>query len=208
MSLPILGNISCYHAGCTNSVVGQCQGYPGHCGRFYCAEHSRSEHPKGVLCLECAQRLAKDREEQERKEIQERLLQLYFDAAEQVPRISVFVLLLGWLPLYIIFVCILTLLRTSENSAAVISLLLALIIVILHSSWKYMRAKKKQITELSKVLPNFDKFYEKWLEHRQEKENKDILLAFFVTSIAVAATAAARERRISEIEEGVRRALK
>ena len=57
-------------------------------------------------------------------------------------------------------------------------------------------------------MPNFDKFYEKWLEHRQEKENKDILLVFFAASIAVAATAAARERRISEIEEGVRRALK
>ena len=103
MSLPIPGNISCYYLGCMNPVVGQCQGYPGHCGRFYCAEHSRSEHPKGVLCLECAQRLAKDREEQERKEIQERLLQLYLDAAEQVPRINVFILFIGIILLYILF---------------------------------------------------------------------------------------------------------
>lgn len=44
-------NIACAVNGCTDPVIGQCSGYQGSCGRFYCAQHS-----VGNLCLDCGQR--------------------------------------------------------------------------------------------------------------------------------------------------------
>ena len=41
--------IACFTSGCHEPVVGQCAGYNGGCGRFYCSMHS-----EGRLCVECA----------------------------------------------------------------------------------------------------------------------------------------------------------
>lgn len=46
--------VGCFK-GCGNPVVGQCSGYEGTCGQFYCAEHSSNK-----LCAECAERKAHD----------------------------------------------------------------------------------------------------------------------------------------------------
>jgi hypothetical protein len=47
--------VACADPGCTNSVIGQCTGYGGPCGRFYCASHST-----GTFCQACAERKAED----------------------------------------------------------------------------------------------------------------------------------------------------
>ena len=41
-------NIRCFNPGCNNAVIGQCAGYEGKCGRFYCYAHA-----DGTLCSGC-----------------------------------------------------------------------------------------------------------------------------------------------------------
>lgn len=43
------GNVSCSEHGCNEPVIGQCVGFDGPCGRFYCERHSN-----GRLCITCA----------------------------------------------------------------------------------------------------------------------------------------------------------
>lgn len=53
-------NVSCYAEDCSRPAVGQCPGYKGGCGRFYCKQHSLDR-----LCLECAAPREADRIEKE-----------------------------------------------------------------------------------------------------------------------------------------------
>ena len=202
MPSQILGNIGCYVTGCTNYVIGQCQGYPGQCGRFYCADHSSD-----IFCLECAHRLAVDQEEKARKEIEEQLFHLYLYAAESVPRVNWFYVIIGMPFLALLFSCggslIIGVDPLSDSPIPVAMVFIGYLTAVLYALRKEQKAKK-QIAELTALLPNFDKFYAEWLKHKQTQE----LLAIFAAGIAVAATAATRKRRISEIEEGVKRALK
>lgn len=207
MSTQIPGNVGCYYAGCANPVTGQCQGYPGKCGRFCCAQHSTVDTSKGLLCLDCAHRLTVDREEEERKETEKRLFQLYLDAAENVPRTNTFYLMIGWIILSFPAACVISGGDLDNGAAGVIGPMIAGIIIGIYAFWKGQKAKK-QIATLTALLPSFDKFYAEWLKHRQAEEQKQALLTLFAAGIAVAATAAARERRISEIEQGVKRALR
>ena len=48
-------NIGCSFTGCNSPVIGQCSGYKGNCGQFYCRTHSF-----GKLCSECGRREATD----------------------------------------------------------------------------------------------------------------------------------------------------
>ena len=198
----IPGNIGCYSAGCPNTVIGQCQGYPGQCGLFYCSEHS-----SGVLCLDCAHRLQVDQEEKARKETEERLFQLYLNAAENIPRINSTYLMIGWIFLMIPLSCLFSGGDLNNGAAAWFGGIAAGGIIGLYAYWKGQKAKR-QIAELNSLLPSFDKFYREWLKHKQAEERRQALLTLFAAGIAVAAASAARERRISEIEEGVRRALR
>jgi hypothetical protein len=60
--------IRCFTSECSNPVIGQCSGYNGSCGRFYCREHSR-----GILCANCAAR-----------EEREQVIADYFQTAERI----------------------------------------------------------------------------------------------------------------------------
>lgn len=215
MSTQIIGNVGCYYLGCTHPVIGQCQGYPGRCGRFCCAEHSTSE---GFLCLECA-----------RKKDEERLFQLYLDAAEKVPRMNCASLMIGWvigwvilsfLATCVIFLADLVISGSDLDKAVAFNIgpmiavafnigpmIIPSIIIGIYAFLRGQKAKK-QIAALTASLPSFDKFYDEWLKHRKAQEQKQALLTLFEKVIAFAENADARERRISEIEEGVRRALR
>ena len=48
-------SVSCAVPGCASPVIGQCTGYKGTCGRYYCTDHST-----GTLCADCAGRKAED----------------------------------------------------------------------------------------------------------------------------------------------------
>jgi len=96
---------------------------------------------------------------------------------------------------------------SAGESAFCLGTIIAGTIIRLHKYWIQREAKIK-IAELSAILPNFEKFYSEWLKNKKAQEERDALWALFAAGFAIAATAAARERRISEIEEGVRRALK
>jgi hypothetical protein len=66
------GNIGCFSADCNNPVIGQCSGYKGNCGQFYCHPHSR-----GKLCGECGGRKAHE-------EAMERTRQDYLETAKKM----------------------------------------------------------------------------------------------------------------------------
>jgi hypothetical protein len=158
--------------------------------------------------------LAKDREEQERKALEERLFQLYLNAAENVPRTNIVNLIVAGIAIYLLLSCLFIVLsgdpfRNGGNGDCIASLagIITLTMVGLYAS-RISQKAKKQIAALNALLPNFDKFYAEWLKHKKAQEEKEALWALFAAGFAIAAAAAARERRISEIEEGVRRALK
>jgi len=67
-------NIACSVSGCTNPVIGQCPGYKGSCGRYYCATHSADR-----LCADCARRKMED-------EIAQRTYEDYLQTAERLQR--------------------------------------------------------------------------------------------------------------------------
>jgi hypothetical protein len=55
--------LACYANGCTQPVSGQCGGYKGNCGQFYCRTHSKNKY-----CAECANQKAADEAEVIRQE--------------------------------------------------------------------------------------------------------------------------------------------
>lgn len=212
-SIPVAGSVGCYHEGCTNPVNGQCQGYPGRCGRFCCAEHSIVDNSEGFLCLECAHRLAVDREEREREELEKRLFELYLTAAESVPRTNIDNLI--WaatgITVILIFACLalIAIAGGSDRVGVPVECIFptALILAGIYYLLRKQQAQRR-INALTALLPGFDRFYAEWSKHRQAEQQRQALLTLFAVSIAAVATAAARERRISEIEQGVRRALR
>lgn len=68
--------VACAEADCTNSVVGQCSGFPSACGRFYCAQHTVDG-----LCLQCHR--AKQRQLSD-----EQMLERYDVLAQGAPRVT------------------------------------------------------------------------------------------------------------------------
>lgn len=69
-------NIQCSVSGCNNPVIGQCTGYKGDCGKFYCAQHSSDG-----LCAECVAQKAHD-------EFVAKTFAEYWQLADQVKRES------------------------------------------------------------------------------------------------------------------------
>ncbi len=86
---PMNLNISCSSPGCTNPVIGQCIGYKGSCGRYYCAPHTSER-----LCADCAKQKLQD-------EIAAKTYRDYLKVSEQVDYESGLGFLRITLPVYI-----------------------------------------------------------------------------------------------------------
>ncbi|MBM3155420.1 MAG: hypothetical protein FJ008_08860 [Chloroflexi bacterium] len=191
-------NVSCAIPNCTNPVVGQCAGYKGSCGRFYCAAHSTDR-----LCADCARRKSED-------EIAQRTYEDYLHTAEQLRR----ELGSAFLPIFIgaVVVSVMLGLAISQSNFGVgLTVMCAgMIAVGIWGSDRTAKQEKVRLEEISKTKPAFPEFYKTW---KKEKNKEALMTGLAIAGVIVAGAIAAaasdsREKRVSEIEEGVRRAMR
>lgn len=71
--------VACFTRGCTQPVIGQCQGYKGSCGQFYCAEHSTAK-----LCTDCAEKRLQEEAEQAQEAELDKIVSDYLQLAEKI----------------------------------------------------------------------------------------------------------------------------
>lgn len=171
-------NISCATAGCTNAVIGQCVGYRGSCGRYYCASHST-----GKLCAECARRKLED-------EIAQRIYDDYLHTAERIQREvrSTFVPIIGAAALAF---CPLIFISGGDGGLLIIGGLVGLGILM----WLAVEQPKLEMTqaaEIAKRKPGFLDFYKTWrMEKDKENLSKGLAIAGVLAAIVFGVAAAA-----------------
>ncbi len=195
-------NIACFVPGCTEPVIGQCQGYEGSCGRFYCAEHS-----VGALCVDCA-----------KAKLEDDILKDYFKTAEQLKREAA--RSTGWRFCVYLFILYALLAVTTwaivssgaeEVGWAVGGVMFfgGLIGLVIWEDVQRRNYEKAALSRLSETKPGFPEFYRVW---KKKKSKEALKTGLAVAAGAAVATAAAigessrREERVRDIEEGVRRA--
>jgi hypothetical protein len=192
-------NIACSVSGCTNPVIGQCPGYKGGCGRYYCATHGSNG-----LCADCA-----------RRKLEDEIYKDYLQTAERLRRevgrvglpISLGILMVSFIIAFAI--------GQDYDSAVVCAIPFSgMILGLLLALPRQHKREELRLEEIRKTKPGFPEFYRAW----KKKKNKEELLtglsiagAIVVAAIAGAASDLAkdaeREERVREVEEGVRRAL-
>jgi hypothetical protein len=207
-------NIRCSTLGCTNPVIGQCTGYQGSCGRYYCLIHS-----SGTLCARCADRKTADGQAQI-------IYQDYVETAKNVWREarSDFQ---GWSIMKwgfglcflgcLLFVIGLSLYLLASAERAIdlgTNLILigtmltggACVVTIIayferRSAW-VGKQEQLRLNQIERIKPGFTKFY----YDREAKKTKDMLLAGLAVAgvIVVAGLASALE---SNEDERIRRAV-
>lgn len=197
---PILA-ISCSTPGCRNPVIGQCSGYKGSCGRYYCAEHS-----SGKLCDECAGQKLRD-------ELAERIFQENLLASEklrkEMRRISWLGALLGMAG-GILF----AFLAASADAplAGAVGFYISPIIGLVIAGMKRNELKKERMKQLAPTHPGFAEFYEVWKkEKNKDSRRKGFAVAGTLGAIALGAAAvagqAARENELRDDIRSIRNSL-
>ena len=200
-------NVSCAVPGCTNPVIGQCTGYKGTCGRFYCAAHSTDR-----LCADCARQKLED-------EIAQRTYEDYLHTAERLQRklrSAALPIVLCAGVIGILFFCSAFSVSPVSSEQIVAGWVMGMATILGGAIWagtRQQKLEKEEVAEIGKVKPAFAEFYKAW---KKEKSKEALMTALAIAGVivagAVAAAAAAtsddREKRVSEIEEGVRRAIR
>ncbi len=209
-------NVACAVSGCTNPIIGQCTGYKGSCGRYYCATHS-----SGTLCADCANRKAEE----------ERLQQVYEDylrTAEKLRKdvssfterggVGLLSLVAFALPIGLgVGINNLLLLSHTRFDPVIIVCPMTIVVFILPYGilfYYYYRVlpkrAKARAAEMDKTKPGFLQFYSTWLSNKHKEElvlglkiGGAIAGAVIAGTIAAAADSAARSRE----EERVRNAV-
>jgi hypothetical protein len=150
-------NIGCFSVGCNNTVVGQCSGYKGNCGQFYCRDHAA-----GKLCSECGGRKKRDKKRED-----------YHAAADGIsarkPRASMFI------------VCILVLIGVytmSDRIGGIGGLLFWITLAAPFAFYAGRRTKKveRAIANTDKIKPGFRKFYQTYEEAKKKEKKENLVL--------------------------------
>ena len=181
-------NLACYHQNCINPVVGQCAGYNGPCGRFYCSTHSAAK-----LCGECAAEKAQREADTARQEAIDRLIHEYSDIAEQVyaqkgiaklPKypatfwnvvtlasfIAFLLIPVGW-----IFFPTVTAIVSQTVWWVAGAVLVVSSFVARNENKKFEKQFRESIiSKLSTEKPGFREFYTQWLPLKKEQEARRV----------------------------------
>jgi hypothetical protein len=150
------GAIGCFAPGCVEPVIGQCQGYRGTCGQFYCRTHSVDK-----LCAACA----------ERKQIDE-TVERYTRLAETVKRPGgcAYTILIG--SAVIIFLMIALPDPRGQNAVSGLVTLGPVVLVTLLYILIRSGNVPKQIAKIEQDNPHFGAFYKEWLMHKKAEDRK------------------------------------
>jgi hypothetical protein len=169
------GNIGCFTVGCNDPVVGQCAGYKGSCGQFYCHTHSL-----GKLCAECGERKA-------REEKREQTYQDYLETSRGIkaPRASI-----RWAVALIIFGCF-SAFFGSDRVPPWFGL--GASCLLLYAFTKHDKARKT-VEALDKVKPGFAEFYRQWKQVEKQQSGGLIgaILGTLVAGVAAGVGATAK----------------
>lgn len=161
--------ISCAFPGCTNPVIGQCEGYKDKCGRYYCAKHSA-----GRLCADCA-----------RQKQEDEIAQDYLLTAEKLSREIRF----ATLPLAILglagFGAVGYLLSRSNQDIALAVLCGGWLFIGIWTWIRQHNLEKERVTEIDRIKPGFSAFYESWKAERNKQNLKKgfTIISFIVVAI-------------------------
>jgi len=198
-------NVACFVPGCENPVIGQCPGYKGNCGRFYCAAHSIEG-----LCSDCGQRKVEDETYEDYVETAERLRR------ELGNHWSGWVMML-WGSLLVfgggsIAGALFSDGRDGWGFAALVAIAVLLVSSLIWYSRRRRKLQEVRLEEIRATKPGFPEFYKAW---KKEKNKEALMTTLAVAGAVVVGTVAAavaesvdRDRRVSEVEEGVRRAMR
>jgi hypothetical protein len=153
----VAGSVGCFIEDCDNPVIGQCPGYEGSCGQFYCHAHSIQK-----MCSECGGRKAYN-------DTVERIYCDYLETAKSIKKPPNAIL-------SAIFIGMLIGGMTMMNLAPLVIVCLVLI-CIFYCLIQMDNRKKfvKSIADIEKTKPGFSEFYRMY---RAEKSKE--LSAYFV----------------------------
>ncbi|MFN8498909.1 MAG: hypothetical protein U0641_13750 [Anaerolineae bacterium] len=196
----MVGGMACYSPNCSQPVSGQCPGYKGSCGRFYCRTHST-----GTLCGVCAARQADDEAEARREAEIQQMVEEYSAIAESLqPKVtatsvgrgsvallfSLALLFGGPLMLAMFYVGI----AYGSLQALAFGSLLALGLVLIYGV--YRRAKtdaqreadqrKADLARFEATKPGFKEFYVQWQKHQDDEKrarNAALTMALLGTTV-------------------------
>lgn len=189
-------NVNCAYPGCTNPIIGQCGGYKGSCGRYYCVSHST-----GNLCKECAERKrADDNAVQWHQESLQAIADLRKSSASWA--LTKEVLLIG-LASIIFYVGGLLMQNAYDlghpwtqiglflTMAGIIIFIIALIVYWI----RFSRRSTLLAESIDKVKPGFLEFYRAWQAERRKQTIKFVgTIVFFVFILLLAAAGSSDEK--------------
>lgn len=187
------GNVACFSPGCRNPVIGQCPGYNGPCGHFYCAKHTAEK-----LCSECGSRKKVDEET-------ERIYQDYLRTAQ-----GLFVVGCGtWFVIGVASLLIGGLLNSMfpafgrERSTTELYLILAVAFTPGYIAAYLSHRAVARAKEIAQTKPYFDQFFK---EYRKQKGRQALGTLVKVAGAAAliglgAAAAANRAQVYSDIHD-------
>jgi hypothetical protein len=169
-------NIACFVPGCTNPVIGQCQGYQKSCGSYYCATHSQNK-----LCDDCVKQILGEKEA-ERTYIEYLKMAEAIDHKVRYSRLPI--LILG----FILFM--LAIISNIFKGSAIYIIIILQVVVIIGAYIKSNNYQKEILAGIDK--PAFSDFYFAWKSETNKAQLKKGLsvagtLAVIVLGVAVAA---------------------
>jgi hypothetical protein len=185
-----LPGVGCHVRGCHEPVIGQCPGYKGGCGRFYCAHHSSE-----VFCSICAKQQAYD-------QALEAMYQDYLAEAERIRGITK-----GSGVMLVIAILLLT---GGLSTIADVPLAgVACFVVgglLLWGAWWFHRQKARELAQVAAEKPGFREFYNEYLKQRAAANMQNLLVAGLVAGAAASAIQNYQVRKdIHDIAQGMRR---
>ena len=182
--------IRCAVAGCANPVIGQCTGYQGSCGRFYCAQHS-----VGTLCADCAGRKAAD----------ERALAIqqdYVETAQRVEREARALALKSpgfiWLVIGSVALLMISPLLGDPSRILGSASIIGLSIAGVWYGVKQRQFTSQLVEQVNRTKPEFSGFYAEWLAAKNKQALVDRLTVVATLVGIVFAFIAKEEQRSAD----------
>lgn len=184
----MMQNIACFSPQCGNAVIGQCAGYGGPCGRFYCGSHS-----KDGLCEQCAEKKRQADAEQQENEMIQRIFEDYVQTAEKIPRMGCGQWIVAGVLMSIVFLVVSAVVDPMETGFG----MLVGGIVMWAGFFAYgipmSKRRDRMLKESEKTRPGFGEFYKIWENDRNKAEFKSAVI-FSLSSSQTLIDMAQRER--------------
>lgn len=200
----MLSNVACSFGGCTNPVIGMCQGYKRNCGKFYCATHGGWSS----LCHDCSQEKIADEIKQDyettlinlKKEVRKKA------KFNEVVISTIAVLVLGAM--------INSVMLQQEGNMLVGGVGIIAWGAAIYFIINYQKSKKRiweaSIADLVATKPGFNEFYNTWKQVEDQKSaerKKQIALGVAATILAAAVAGVAQDAQSSSDQAKVQRAV-